>query len=115
VSVLKGVKNEVLVTVTAELLGDFGKKTKVTFKVRYRKLNHTDAQTLLDRLKGEEVTEEEVLRANVLGWSDLVGNDDQNVPFSDEAFAEMLEAQGYRRALVSGFMKQQYEVDLKNP
>lgn len=111
---LKGVKDEVVVNVKAVVSGDFGTKITIPFKARYKRLKVADAKILMDKVKDDGMTDEEMINEVLVGWSDMRGADDQNVEYGPEALAEAMSVMGYRKALVEGFINQQFEIDSKN-
>lgn len=113
-SILKGVQSEVTVNVKAEITGDYGKKIMVPFKARYRRYTIHEAKELMDRVKTDDLDDETLINEVLLGWSDLRGNNNETVEFCPEALSEAMSVMGYRKALVEGFINQQFEIDTKN-
>jgi len=106
-SILKGVKDEIPVHVTAKIYTGLGKSVSVRFKPVFRKLKRDELQEITRDVESQVLTDGELIREHLLGWSGLKGHEDQEVPFSDEALDEMLGEIGYVRALVEGFMEAQ--------
>jgi len=107
-SIFKGAKNQISVKVTAELMQDYGKRLKVPFVVVYRKLSASEAKAVIDQLKADEIGDVEVVTDNLIEWRDMPGPDGETVDFTPDALTEALEIDGYRLALVDGFMQVQF-------
>ncbi len=110
---LIGQRDRVTVKLTAVMIGDLGKDIKVTFKGTYKKLAVSEAQQLLNDLNDDNtpVKDEDVITEHLLSWSEMPApeaSESDTVAFSPEALAEALEVDGYRRALVEGFMAVQF-------
>jgi len=113
-SFLKGVKDEVLVNVRVEVTGDLGKKIIVPFKARYKRLPINEAKVLVDNVRADIMTDEQLIQEVLLGWQDMPGPTGEDVKFSQEALDEAMSVMGYRKALVEGFINQQFEIETKN-
>lgn len=92
--------------------GDFGRPDKFSFTVEFRRLKQQDARQLLRRVEEaksdpqeDQDLDAEVLRENLVGWSNLPGADGNDIPFSAEALDEMLEYPCYRSGLLDLFFQ----------
>ena len=112
-SILKGVKNQISVKVTAVLMQNYEKVVKIPFIATFTKLE-TQESDALSRALGEVTNLEagELLIAEVVNalvdWRDLPASDGGTVDFSEEALDEMLKSDGYRKALIDGFTLVQF-------
>jgi hypothetical protein len=102
---LKGVKDEIEVRITAVCEMDNGGEERVTFHARYRKHSVADAGAILQAVSDGEETDETLMAKNLLGWRGLKGADGQEVPFTPEHVDIAMQAREYRTALVNGFME----------
>jgi hypothetical protein len=107
---LKGIRDEVSVSVAAEFRGDLGKIERVRFVCRYRNYRVTEANALLERVRSGALGDEELVRTVLIDWRDLKGDDGSAIEFNDESLAEALEHLPYRRAIVNGWMEQQFGI-----
>lgn len=120
--VLKGIREEIRVPVTAEIYAD-GKVQKVRFTAIYKRKSHKENKQVFDELQqrasviaqirmGElsedqelpGMSDDELLDAYLAGW-ELKGADGEDIEFSKEALAEVADVPEYRSALVVGLME----------
>lgn len=101
-ALLKGVKDRIDVKVTAEVMGDMGRKIKVPFVVTLKKPTQSEARAIGLAAKDETLDMESTIREWLYGWSGLQGPGGEDVPFSEEALQEMLDSIEYTAALTDG-------------
>jgi len=106
-AILKGVKQEINVRVTAVIPQDLGATIKVPFVVTYRKLKHKERKEALEQIESGELGDFELLEKYVVGWSQLKGADGQDVEFSPEMLEEVADEPEYLQAIIQGFFTAQ--------
>jgi hypothetical protein len=112
---LKGVKGEVIVKVTVKIRGDGGREIRVPFNAKFKRLKVDELKAVGERISSNEINDKQLMQEMLLGWSDLKGADDSDIPFCDEAFEEVMSWKEYSDALVNAFLKQQYNIDVEKP
>lgn len=85
-----------------------GRIARSEFKVTFVRCNNDR----LDELRA--MIGRDVLKAVVIGWTDLVDDDDQPVPFSDANLDALMQIPQAADALIDGFWSSQRNVQLKN-
>lgn len=102
--ILRGLQDEITVTVTAEIYGQ-----KLPFTVTYKRREYDDAMDVLNKIKAEARDDSpgepylvEILREDVVKWEKLQG-DGGEVEFSPENLNTALQVYGYRMALFQGW------------
>ena len=102
---LKGVKDEVELRITAICEIDNGAEERVPFHAKYRKPSVAESRAIVDAIEQGAETDETLMEKHLLGWRGLKGADGQEVPFSAETLEIAMQAREYRAALVGGFME----------
>ena len=105
---LKGTQSEIPVKVVAKIDRGVDGVIEVPFTLIYRHVPLSKARVQHDQMLRDELTDDQVIRDNLIGWRDLKGEDGAEIPFSADVLAEMLEWVGYRNALVVGFKEAQF-------
>jgi hypothetical protein len=101
-SILKGVKGQIDVKVTAEFDSASG-SVRVPFVAVYRRRSAVELGDLSETLKRQNIAEYvDLIRDCVVGWRNLEGNDGSSLPFSTEALDEMVNVPEYLTALIEG-------------
>lgn len=116
-AIFKGQKDQITVNVTAEVLTDNNRIMRVPFKATYRQLPASEVEDLAEQEKQGVVTTEGIVRANLLGWSDLRGEDNEPIEFTPENLDTALQIMAYKLALYHSFLRAQYgqkAVNVKN-
>jgi hypothetical protein len=107
--ILKGVKTEIDVKVTAEVLQDNGRILKVPFMVTFKKPSRSENEALIEREKTyDEDTrytrfKAAALKEHVLGWSGVPTATGEEFEFTEENLDAMLEITEYLNALWVSF------------
>lgn len=115
-AILKGVKSEIDVKVTAVIDGDMNTTTKVPFVVRYKKPTFEEGKEIRQRLavqtpEDEEetglttITDEEIAENYIVDWKNVPTSTGEPFEFNPENLEEMMSVREYRRALVQGFLE----------
>lgn len=112
----KGKKDQITVSIVAEMTGDDMKKTKVRFRGTYKKLSVQDAKETmrrahLDEDDSDRLTDEDIIARDLVSWSDLKDADEQLLPYDEEARDEAMDMDGYHKALMSGWFMVQFKTD----
>lgn len=102
--ILRGLQDEITVSVTAEIYGQ-----KIPFSVTYKRRGYDDAMEVLNKIKAESREDSpgepylvEILREDVLRWEKLQG-DGGEVEFTPANFDQALQVYAYRMALFQGW------------
>ena len=114
-NILKGVKSEIDVKVTAEVRADTGRVIKVPFIARYKKLSVTESEELMDSapdgwedqkdfFKKQNKFQVDAIKANLLGWREVPTETGEAFDFTDENVDAMLEVPEYKLALWDGLL-----------
>jgi len=105
-SVLKGVKDKVWQSCTAELPTDKAKNLFVNFEVLFSKLPKAEYQALIDRCDGKDgrPTLADVLPEHMHDWK-LKGEGGVDVPFDDDHIEMVFADLDYSNAVVEGFVE----------
>lgn len=110
-SILKGAKKQVWKSCTAELPTDKTKNLFVHFSVLFEKLSKSDYKALIKDNDGKNGRPElaDVLPKYIKDWK-LKGEDDVEVPFTEEYIEEVFEDMDYFKGILDGFI----EVHVRN-
>jgi hypothetical protein len=116
--------------VTLQVRGDLGATMEVRFKAKYRRPDQEQVEGLIERLmagarsqvagmlKGsglpvpadapkdaaKPLTDQEVVQDYLLDWSDMVGDDDQPLPYTPDNLLTVEKVLGARGAIVKTFL-----------
>lgn len=101
-SILKGVKDQIDVKVTAEFDSASG-SVRVPFVAVYKRRSAIELGELSETLKRQDLAEYvDLIRDSVVGWRNLEASDGSALPFSTEALDEMVNVPEYLTALIEG-------------
>lgn len=104
-AILKGVKSQIDVKITAEIDADNGRTIQVPFLATYRKPPVSETRELLEKINSPDgVMDEELIDQYLLGWQNVPTETGEPFPFTAENVAAMLEVREYRAALVKGLL-----------
>lgn len=103
-SILKGVKDEISVKVTAEIDSDNGTTIRVPFVIRSRKPMQDERKAVLKRIADGEIEDDALVADYLLDWSNLKGADGSDVAYNEANLQEVLQAPEYRSAVVGGIV-----------
>jgi|GEM_PF-2580549 len=104
-ALLKGVKDEVEVRITAQVEIDNGSTLPVTWHAKYRKPPVAEAREIVQAFESGELTDESAMDRYLLGWRGLKGEDGTEIPYSPEVLKKAMQSREYRQALVGGFLE----------
>lgn len=126
-----------------ELIGDLGTTIKITFKVKFRRPPQQEVEDLAQRVfdkarllllpagdvpagrpeghepaaveePHKELTDQEVIDRYVLDWDDVVGDDDQPLPYTPDNLERANRILGVRGAIVRTFLDNFLKAPAKN-
>lgn len=101
-SILKGVKDQIDVKITAEFDSASG-NVRVPFIAIYKRMSAAELMEVSEVLRRQDLTEYvELIKGCVVGWRNLEGNDGSTLAFSNEALDEMANTPEYLTALIEG-------------
>ena len=106
--ILKGIKDQIDVKVTAEIDGDCGTSINVPFIVTYKKPTKSESIELIKRITGdgaEKITDEELVGEYVLGWRELPDQNGEPIPFTPENLQLLTDTREYSSAIATGFQQ----------
>ena len=109
----KGEKGEAWVTCDTGLQDENGRPIKFDAKFKIEKTSV--AREHAKPWHAGELSDIEFFQQVVLDWRNVFGEDRAKIEFSAEALADMFDVVHYKNAVVSGYMKRQYDVEIKNP
>lgn len=110
-AIFKGSKDEISLNVTAVVRGDYGREIKVPFVAKYKKLKVDAAKALLLQVQNGELTDDDIIRENLVAWSGMPSADGGEVEYSPEMVEQAMNESEYREALVNGWMRAQFGRD----
>lgn len=102
---LKGVKDEIEVRVTAVVEVDNGAEVKVPFRAKYKKPVVDEAAKILKDIDEGVETDQSLMEKYLIGWRELKDANDEPIDFSPEAREVLMRHREYRQALVDGFLE----------
>lgn len=104
---LKGIKDQITLTIDVEMMGDYGKIEKLPLELTFKKINDIDeAKEMFSQFESGDRDELKAMSEHLVSW-DLAYDDDTPVVLSDETLAEVWQVAPYRNALVKSFIQVQ--------
>lgn len=88
--------------VTVQVPVDGGKYAKQTFEIEFRRLSQSRMSELTAAIATDQMGDAELAREMVAGWKGIADDDDE-VPFSPSALAQLLDMQGVARAIAIAY------------
>lgn len=109
------------------MIGDLDQSIEVAFKVKYKRLEASEYEDLMRRVQAARLaaitppppsppgsesaadsaqrtfTDQQVIDEVVLDWDDVLGDDDQKLPFTRDNLERALKALGCKAAIVKRF------------
>ena len=98
-------------TIQIEVPGHYGKTTKADFDVEFRRLGHSEAKNLIEKIREKKADEDQVLRDNIVDIDGIKDADGNDIPFSAELLTQLLDEAYIRAPLIAGFMEVTYQLD----
>jgi len=88
--------------VEAEYTGEDGRPAMARFRLKFKRLPQDDIKALIERQREDSQDDRFFLRNIVEDWSDIAGDDDEPLPFTDKAF-EQLMGNGFAPAMLRAY------------
>ena len=103
--------NTIKKTIEVQVPGDHGKTTKADFEATFRRLGLTDAKALIKQSQDGLISDEEILRQNVVGFKGIKDTDGQEVEFSQDFLNQLIDEAYIRAPLIAGFMDVNFNLE----
>jgi hypothetical protein len=100
--------------VIVELPISGGRTDKQNFDAVFKRLPQSRIKEIGEQIKSEEITDEQLIREIVLGWSGIVGDDGKEVPFSDGALTKLIDIPLVARSLIASWYASISGAKIKN-
>lgn len=103
--ILKGVKDRLDVKVTANVQQGLGKFVAVTFVATYLRPPASEVKEIIRQMNdrsAEPVADDDLLARFLVGWRNLTDEQGDDIPFTPDNLAHVLDVMEYRVALVDG-------------
>jgi hypothetical protein len=129
-------------TVSFTMPGDFGKPIEASFKAKFLRLEQDKFEELMARINAarvsaiaggdtfitevageapadatgpKRITDQEVVDNHLLGWDDVIGDDDAPLPYTKDNLARLIQANlGCRAAIVRTYINAHFKAPEKN-
>lgn len=90
-----------------------GQQDKQTFDGEFRRLSQTRLQELQTQITDGTIKDADFVREVLIGWKGIT-NDGGDVPFSEDALAQLLDVPGVAAAVVMSFVESLTGLKRKN-
>ncbi|QFU04589.1 hypothetical protein FIU82_06105 [Pseudoalteromonas sp. THAF3] len=97
--------------IKVEIPGDFGKTTPADFEAEFKRLSVSEARALVEKIRAKEVSEDQVLRENVVNIKGVQGEDGHEIEFSQDLLTNLIEQAYIRGPLLAGLMDVNFSLD----
>lgn len=84
---------------------DLGKFDKASFIVEFRLVPVSEIKDTLERAKNQELTDEDILKQNILGWEGVSDAEGESLPFTDNNLDQLLDIPYVRKPLMDALME----------
>jgi hypothetical protein len=84
---------------------DLGKVDKASFVVEFRLLPVSEIKDTLEQAKNQDLTDEDILQQNILGWSGVCDDSGEEMPFTDDNLELILDISYVRKPLMDALME----------
>jgi hypothetical protein len=91
--------------VNVEIVGDGGVRKTHTFTAIFRRIEREEFDALVEQVTSGELKPRELIDRVLLGWKDIQDADGNDLPFSDEAKAEVFGVLPVMPAIVTAFIE----------
>lgn len=92
--------------VQLEIPVDGGKHEKQTFDAEFKRIPQSKIKEILDGIKSESITDDVALARDLMvGWAGVKDNENNDIPFSEKSFSELLDIPGVAGAIVKTFFE----------
>jgi hypothetical protein len=93
---------------------DGGKFKRETFDAEFRRLSQSRLDEIRELSRTEGVTDPEVAREVLVGWSGIKDDDGEDVPFSESALEQLLDVPMLATAIVAKYFESLQGAKAKN-
>lgn len=91
--------------------GDHGKTTKADFEATFRRLGLAEAKDLIKKSQEGLISDEDILRQNVVDFKGIKDADGQDVEFSLDVLNQLIDESYIRAPLIAGFMDVNFNLE----
>lgn len=80
-----------------------GQHEKQTFEAKFKRMSQKWIREIAKKIDGGKITDTEVAKEIVVGWSDVKDGDDKEIPFSSKALEALLDVPTVAGAIVLAY------------
>jgi len=95
-------------------LPEDGKLRRHTFEAEFKNISQTRFQELIDQSQRNEINDVDVCREVVIGWSGILDDKGEEMPFVKAKFDELLDVLGIPTAIAAAFIDSRMGAKRKN-
>ena len=95
-------------------LPEDGKLRRHTFEAEFKNISQTRFQEMIDQSSAGEINDVDVCREVVLGWSGILDEKGEEMPFVKAKFDELLDVLGIPTAIAAAFIDSRMGAKRKN-
>tara|TARA_R100001463_G_scaffold1664_3_gene7299 strand:- start:2060 stop:2401 length:342 start_codon:yes stop_codon:yes gene_type:complete len=95
-------------------LPEDGKLRRHTFEAEFKNISQTRFQEMIDQSSAGEINDVDVCREVVLGWSGILDDKGEEMPFIKAKFDELLDVLGIPTAIAAAFIDSRMGAKRKN-
>jgi len=106
--IFKGSRDKIKVKCTAENIVDGSRINKVSFSCIYKALPNSEARQVLQGSKDGDISDLDIVNRYLVGWEDVLDDDDQPIEYTPENVESAMEVTAYRAAIITGFMQSMF-------
>ena len=103
--------NTIKKTIEVKVPGDHGKTTKADFEVTFRRLGLTEAKDLIKKSQEGLISDEDILRQNVVDFNGVKDGDGNPIPYSLDFLNQLIDESYIRSPLIAGFMDVNFNLE----
>ena len=97
--------------IQVQIPADFGKTIPADFDAEFKRLTVTEARDLVKQIQEGVVSEDQVMRENVVNLKGIKDADNKEIPFTPELLNLVLDQSYLRGPLLVGFLDVNYGLD----
>lgn len=98
-------------TIEVQVPGDHGKTTKADFEATFRRLGLTEAKELIKNSQEGLISDEEILRQNVVDFKGIKDGEGNPIEFSADILSQLIDEAYIRAPLIAGFMDVNFNLE----
>jgi len=99
---------------TARVTVDLPGGGSASFDAKFRRLSQTDLDAMMKRVQSEDIDDEAIVDAVLLGWDGVEDADGTPLPFTEENKARVLDVVPVRGTVVRAFFESLAKAKAKN-